>query len=77
MSAAISADFDKALAEFTRATIALRDVMMRDHTGDFFAAGYPRSLPSFDEFTAQVQEWKFHQAEAAAFVIEQGGQADA
>lgn len=62
----IQAEFDKALAAFTKAAIVLRDVMARDHTGDFFAAGYPRCLPSFDEFVAQVQDWKGHQDEAEA-----------
>lgn len=69
--APICAEFDSALAAFTTATLRLRDVMMKDHTGDFFAANYPPCLPSFDEFAAQVQVWKGGQDEAAAFVEEE------
>lgn len=55
---AIETDFRAALSAFVTAGIALSEVMQRDHTGAYFTAGYPDRLPSFDEFVADLQDWR-------------------
>lgn len=67
----INQDFDKALAAFVKAAQELSLCMERDHTGEYFIAGYPKRLPSFDEFVAELQAWKSEQSEASAFAGEQ------
>lgn len=52
--------FRKALVDFHNATTALRAAWEElPYPADVDAAtGYPESLPSFDEFDAQVYEWR-------------------
>jgi hypothetical protein len=55
----------RALVEFASAASRLSSVWDKLDDTSFLEAGYPKGLPSFDEFADQVQQWR-DKAKAAA-----------
>lgn len=58
-------NFNEALEAFTKAACELSEAWEReDHTGDYYAAGYPFAK-SFDETVHDIIAWRDKQRDAA------------
>jgi len=68
ISGRVQGDSDRIIVVAIQALIVSAEAVDKlwDHTGTNMIAGYPKSLPSWDEFLAELRQWYNTQREERA-----------